>query len=879
MRKELSHIFLRRSKSSIYSLSCICIFFLISSQISAQETTTLQFSEATALEVLEELEASLDQTINYNHEFLPSGQFSFSATGADDELLLVVFNVLDRDYVRLGEKVVALSHLPLSDEKRLSVPRITGTIRNESGELMPYAQILSEGLQYLTTTNQRGEYVIEGFYAEEEEFLFTYLGYADVSISYGALQSDPDVKLTEKDHELTEIIIRDQIITADIASGYEVVDKADIDLSNSGYQDVIEMSLLQTGVFNTGESVSELQIRGGPTDQVGVEWNGIRLFQTSLLYGKVSSVNPFMVSQIEISKNGGDASESGQASGMLRYNSHKHTIDSFSVNLHTNLLYSNAGISIPLWEDKLSVKAAYRFSQNQLFDSRFYQNNIDAVFQQSDILNDRDFFREIGNFEDFDQELGIEFNDVNVSMQFHPTSRDEITASYISVGNDLIYKFTVVGSDDEPYSDFYNSNSGYSAAYHRDWNDWLKTSIAYSSSQYDQDFYKLIPFVQESTIYNRARQETVDAQIRLQSAYGQLVLGAQTISAEANGLDSLDHDQYGILENNRFNTSGREYSVFAQYTHRFFHRIHLNAGLRYSDYDLIPEDRRLLEPKVHLTVDLSSDLMVHAHYSRSHQLFNSFLYGISLQAQNDFFYLANTQDQSSLYILKVKNDLQSLGIRYKKNNWEVNLEAYHKIVNDVQTTALDLRWYEDLFTFAQMNIKGMEASLSYQTERTSVIATYQHVDEEVRYNDNFTEVFRSPYFQPHRVSLFQSLVLPPFTINAQWTYATGRLYSIPAGIEVRYNDFYQSDDYFPFYDSRFDQQIRDYHNLDLHLFYQLPLQKIKVQAGFHINNVYRRDNALLAYHVINYADTPATTFYFEREGLPFSYNFSLDMRF
>jgi len=879
MKKIIIHILLFGNKLSACYLIKLCLFFIFTHQISAQEQATLQFSEASSLEILQSLEASLNQTINYNHDFLPQGIFSFSASGDEDELLQVVFNVLDRDYVRLGDKVIALSHLPLAAEKKLSVPIIDGTIRNESGELMPYAQILSEDIAYLTTSNQRGEYSIEGFYSDDEVFVFTYLGYADVSISYASLGSKPNVSLTEKDHQLSEIIIRDQIITADIASGYEIFDKADIDLSNTGYQDVVDMSLLQTGVFNSGESVSELQIRGGPTDQVGVEWNGIRLFQTSLMYGKVSSVNPFMVSQIEISKNGGDASESGQASGMLRYSSHQQIIDTFSFNLHANLLYSNVGISIPLWKDKLSVKAAYRFSQNKLFNSRFYQNNIDAVFQESDILNDRDFYREIGNFADFTQDLDVEFNDVNLALQFHPTERDEITASYLSVGNDLTYKFTLDSSDEEPYSEFYNTNSGYSAAYQREWNSWFKSSLAYSSSQYNQDYFKQIPFVQGLVIFNRTKQETIDAQISLRSPYGQLIFGAQTIYGEAAGLDSLNHKEFGILENNRFSTSGREYSVFAQYTHQFFNRIHLNAGLRYSDYEPIPEDRRLLEPKIHLTIDLSNNLMIHGHYSRSHQLFNSFLYGLSLQAQNDFFYLANTRDQSSSYILKVKNDLQSLGVRYHEGGWKFDLEAYHKVVNDVQTTALDLRWYEDLYTFAQMNIKGIEASLTYQSKITSIIATYQHVDEEVRYNDNFSEVFRSPYFQPHRISLFQSIVLHPFTINIQWKYATGRLYSAPAGIDVRYNDFYKADDYIPYYDSRFDQQIRDYHNLDLHFFYQLPFQKYRVQAGLHINNVYRRDNALLAYHVINYSDTPATTFYFEREGLPFSYNFSLDMHF
>lgn len=879
MRKKIRHIFSTGNRCSLVSAWCLFFITTFSTFIFSQEYTSLQFSDASSVDILKTLESTLAQTINYSHDLLPEGRFNFSASGGKEELLQVVFNVLDREYVVLDEDVIVVSRSPLSDEKKIVSPIISGTMVNEKGEILPYAQIISTELSYLATSDQHGRYTIEGFYADEEEFTFTYLGYQKMPIKYKTLIADPNISLTEKDHKLTEIIIRDQLISPDIASGYEIVDKADIDLSQSGYQDVIDMSLLESGIFNSGESVSELQIRGGPTDQVGIEWNGIRLFQTSLLYGKISSVNPLMVKQLEISKNGGDASESGQASGMLRFNSHNQLIDTFAASIHTNLLFSNLGIQVPLLNNKVSLKAAYRFSQNKLFDSKFYQNNIDAVFQQSDILNDRDFYRELGIIEDFSQELDNGFSDANISIQYNPTDKDQFSASYISVRNDLTYKFKVIGTDDEPFSDLFISNSGFSTSYDRQWASWIETHMAYSSSNYNQDHYKLIPFTQESVIYNRVSQETIDASIKLKSKFGQLKIGAQILQAEALGLDSLNHQRHGVLEYNRFSTSGQEYSAFAQYSHSIFNRIHLNAGLRFSDYDLLPNERRILEPKIHMGLDLTNNIKLHGHYAKSHQIFNSFLYGISLQAQNDFYYLANTKEDNSNYILRVRNELQSIGVSYQNQHWLINIDLYRKTVNDVQTTALDLRWYEDLFTFAQIKIKGAEASLKYQSEKLSIVATYQHVDEEVRYNDNFEEVFRSPHFQPHRISIFQSLVLHPFTINLQWKYATGRLYSVPSGIDIEYNDFFQADDYFPFYESRFDRQIRDYHNLDVNLFYELPLMMINAKVGFHMNNVYQRDNVLQAYHVINYANTPATTDYFERNGLPFSYNVSLDLRF
>lgn len=117
--------------------------------------------------------------------------------------------------------------------------------------------------------------------------------------------------------------------------------------------DLLKEIQLLPGVQSGGEGSSGLIVRGGQYDQNLFNLNGFPIYQPYHLLGFLSSIDPFMVSDMEIMKGGFPSRYGGKLSSVINFNSPKRISDSVLTNIDAGLLIS--GIATRFSPDNMST--------------------------------------------------------------------------------------------------------------------------------------------------------------------------------------------------------------------------------------------------------------------------------------------------------------------------------------------------------------------------------------------------------------------------------------------------------------------------------------------------------------------------------------------
>ena len=869
-----------RSHSSLSKLLCLlCFCLFIISSISAQNKIYFSAKEDDSRTILEKLETATSITINYSDAFLPTGEFNFSIEGSKEEVINTVFNILDRDYSFLDKNVLAMRNSLLVEEKRKSAPILEGNIVDTNREELPFVLIRFSELDLTFESDKDGHFSIEGFYADEEPVELSYLGYKTNHITYKGLGAGP-VSMEAQNHILGEVVIEDFMNISSTRNNAEVISTDDIRTAGSADNDVLGLSQLMPGVYSASESLSEMQIRGGPPDQTEFRWNNIKILQNSLFFGKISSINPFMVNEVSVSRNGNSAAESSQASGAIKLSNSNHSITEPSVRLHSNLLYSNIGVSTPLLSDKIQLQVAFRKSYTELFQSKIYQNYFDQSFQ-SGAIEDYEFYQdyfELSEFFTLNPE--VSFKDLSGSLFFNISENTKLGLSYLDFGNSLVYQRSEIGKNKTSSDELRTNNKGYSANLSHQWSRDMTTSINYSRSDFDNEYlYTDIiqngPTSNNYNLLNEVEHQDFKVQQSFLHENVEIQLGYQYEDWDVNFEKSELREQ--VL--NQFDTSrnsANEHSFFLVTKMRMGDFLQLENSFRKSYYSRIAEGKSIGEPRVHLSYFPTEKITLHAHYGEFHQNLNKSYRWSPLQAEDSYWFLADEIDGNP-WLFQVRNTQYSAGARYLNNGWNFNLDLYRKKVNRVYSAAFDFTNEEHPWVFGDLNIKGLELSGQYQNSWSKFLWTYEYVDE-LLLLDNDDQI-PSPYTQPHRVSLYQSFVKNDFTLSLHWKFATGRYFSLVEELSTYFDE--NGDEKFRIQlNEIFGDRVPNYHNLDLSLIYNFKIMgSANAKIGLHINNVYNKNNILSNEYFVDYRQEVVQLGLFQRQGLPFTPNVSLDIEF
>jgi len=843
---------------------------------------SLSFKDQSDTEVLDKVAETFNITFNFNHDILGGSTHTFSVSGDQDKVMSIVERVLHVNAVSLQDDIYALQS-STAELRADQTPQYSFLIIDDEGTTLPFCNVIAPDLGLIFETNGDGTCVMEGYYSDDERIEVTFVGYESYQGTLGDIRMKSQVVLVPGNHVLGEIVLSDFLssVSTNALGNREVL--GDITIAGISDQDVLKQAQLLPGIHSTSESLNDLQIRGGPPDQVSYKWNDIRLLQTSLFYGQVSGVNPFMVDEVNITRNGTSSDQSGQASGSILIESGDEIADEFGVKVFADLLYGNIGLTMPIVDDHLSAKVAYRRSHNYLVDTKLYQNYFDQSFQFGQLANDQfyiDLF-DVRGQEEISQTFG--FDDLSASVNWQANKKTHISGSYINIGNQFQYDyFDGLFSDDTKSDQLSLTNKGWNVDADYEIISGLKVNILYSGSTYKNDFL-FLQDINSTAGEDRFKQNTVDhdqvgADITYKHKSIEVDLGVQNEAWTVGYLDTTRIPELGLVNINS-GLATDEFSSFAKVKWKMIPRTIIETGIRYSDFGLSLVDRKFIEPRLHVSHALHPRLTIHAHYGLFHQNLNRRLFSTPLEVEKGVWYLSDERPTSNNFIWVVQNRQSSIGLKYLIKDWKFTIDGYTKKANNIWTSALDFSVEEDPFAFADLSVNGLEFSSHYQNKNWRVLWTYELTDERMDVKLEEEYQIKSPFTQRHKISMIQSYTQGDWSFSGRWRFNSGRRFSKGARFVIQTEpELYYGLEY----ESILEEQTSPYHSLDLSAIYKWQYNQAQgryVEFGFHIQNVYNRKNVIKRQYFIDYTKTPFEMSFYDRRGLGFTPNLSIQWSF
>ncbi len=839
------------------------------------------FINETPTNIIKTIEVDADLQFNYIFDKLPKR--TFTCTIDKDKVLIVneLSVIFNRLITEISEGVFAVGSHKLSEEQLGKGDIKCEIFDSESKEPIIGATIRIPSVNYGVVTDLEGVAILNGHFAESDIAEIQYLGYDSRKMTIAELQSGSNLSLSSKEHVLDDIVIKSYKNLSTTRLTGDIIDPETIALPSAPDRDVFSQAQMIPGVYNSSESLQDLQIRGGPPDQVSYNWNNMRLFQNSLFYGRVSSVNPFMVDQINITRNGASADENASASGAINLKTDLSGIDTTSIFGHINGLYGNVGAQTSIFSDRLKIKGAYRKSLSGVFQSSIYDKYFSNSFQFGRI-QDIDYYLDL--FESAENVTIVpefEFQDVSLSAQVELGNDSYIRGNYIGFGNEFSYNQIKDYKPEIILDSFTLDTKGFSLEWFQNITKSLSATINYGVSDYNYMYLNTDDKARLDenflTQQNSVKQEDIRFKLSWEKSKYAVIAGYDKYDWHViyDADSSRPWEKWFIAQEDAKGTEHSGYINLQLFTKPWYEVM---IGMRASSYNLAIFSRNIYEPRVHASVFANDNITIHAHYGKFHQNLNRRKITTNLQADSGFWLLSNEGVTSNNFIHIVQTTQYSAGIKYRLSDWTFTIDGYKKNGNDIWTSAFDFTNEENLYEFTQLRIHGVELSAQYQNRWLSLMWTYDHVNDKIITNESNLEL-NSPFTQPHRLSMYQSVRKANWRLSSQIVYASGRYFSTPASLES-----YEKEGeivYSPVYENYLDLQVPNYFKIDFGIGYKYDFSKrSKRYIDFKLQfvNVLNRKNIIKNEYYLDYRQPTPEINAYSRQGLPFIFNFSAELR-
>lgn len=243
---------------------------------------------------------------------------------------------------------------------------ISGLISDaENGETLLLANVIVEGTQIGTASNNAGFYSLSGLPPGDYTLLFSYISYRTKKVEITLLSGKNlrlDVELFSESTNLDEVVVTSQaekdeakaIGTASL--GTQLIKS----LPALFEADVFRSVQLLPGVKSSNDFSSGLYIRGGSPDQTLILLDRTTVYNPSHFFGLFSTFNPDAIKDIRLYKGGYPAQYGGRLGSVVDIYNKDGNRNTFQGTATVGLLASRAQIEGPF--QKGSYMVAFRRS-------------------------------------------------------------------------------------------------------------------------------------------------------------------------------------------------------------------------------------------------------------------------------------------------------------------------------------------------------------------------------------------------------------------------------------------------------------------------------------------------------------------------------------
>lgn len=733
---------------------------------------------------------------------------------------------------------------------------ISGYVKDkESGEIIIGANVFDKFTNKGTSTNSFGFYSLT-LKKDSAHIIYTYLGY---SVDESKFYLSKDTTITqnlENSNEIKKITITAEQTSRQNTNGSIKMTANTINNLPAllGEKDALKVMQLMPGVNTSDEGSSNLIVRGGSPDQNLILFDDVPLYYVNHLGGFVSVFNPYSIKNIELIKGGFPAEYGGRLSSIIDIRTKDGNLKKTEGEIELGLMSAKFSLEGPIQKDKSSYILSVR---KGLFD--IYSNALNF-------------------FSDNNQKAGYNFYDINIKLNYHFSSKSQLSFSFYN-GIDKIGLDFSKNESGISVNNIFDVKWGNNLAALR-WNYKYSKKIFGNITLATTDYsYKNFIYSEYNTINDTIEKQKIistDFKTRitdyiLKSDYDYYLNNSYLLKF---GFSTTFHnfkpavissnyivDSIPIIDTtfspNKLNST--ELALYVSNKIKLFNFSHLKLGLRYVNYFVKNANYNSIEPRISLNFKISKKINIKADYVEMTQ-FLHLLANSSTGSPADFWVLPTS------IIPPQKSKMISIGffsLLFDKKI-ELSAEIYSKILTDLIEIkeGESLLWStEDWQNKIDINgtgkSKGLEILFQKPNGRINGWLAYSWSKSTRQFeNQNLGRTYPYTYDRTHNFSIVTMFKLnKKISFSSNWVYMTGKIVSFANGKYYTLSSFelYNNELTNVFYDILIYDEKNNYrmppvHNLDVTINFKKEIKKTTRTWSLSIYNVYNRKNAYLYYY-------------------------------
>lgn len=862
----------------VVMMMMLAMFALQAQTKGADETrkVTMNMQKAPVREILDEIQKQTGVTFSYESSLLK--ELPKTSFKADDEALP---DCLKRLFANLPVVYKLTGNVVILKRKPKQVT-VSGFVRDaKSAESLIGASVYEANTRMGTASNNFGFFSLT-LPGGDATILASYIGYGSRQFHLPELEKDTVLTI-----ELTPTAALEEVVVLGTNNSKQSVlstQMGALEINQQtirstptmfGEADIIKTLQLTPGVSVGTEGTAGMYVRGGNVDENLFLIDGNPVYQINHIGGIFSAFNPEAVSGMDFFKSGFPSRYGGRLSSVVDVHMKEGNMKEYHGSATIGLISGNLNFEGPIIKDRTSFNIALR---------RTWLDVLSAPALA--IIN------KIDKKDGIKTRARYAFHDLNLKVNhiFNDRSRMFFT---LYNGNDVLKG----GSTDFPWEGS-DTNYNYDTDLSLRWGNIMATAgwtyvfnnrlFGKVSGVFTRYHSKL-----RSTIHdvagNEGEEDYYDSFNESTTNTGIMDLGLRTsfdyLPASSHhvrfGGDYLVHRfrpeyNHSVAYNKSAGISteinkeyandllwGHEAGVFVEDDWSLSEAVRVNAGLRFSLFNVQGQTYTGLEPRVSLRWLMDENLSFKASYSRM----NQYVHLIS----NSFISLPTDAWMPVTRKLKpLVSDQVSAGFYYDLNKaYSFSVEGYYKTMDNLLEyrdghtfTPSYLDW-EDKLTAGEGRSYGAEFMVRKETGRTTGWIGYGLSWSDRQFEElNQSKRFPARFDNRHKLNIVvMHKISPKVELSAAWSYASGNHvtlsledYDSSGGLKPRPGDGYYdydtpgSHDPIDYYEGRNNYQLPAYHRLDLGIKIYRPKKKGRMGIWtISVYNVYSRMNPFMIY--------------------------------
>lgn len=739
---------------------------------------------------------------------------------------------------------------------------LSGILKDaETGESLPFANLLVKGTSNGTTTNIDGYFTLHNVPSDTSTLTASYIGYKKTAIQLNPNLSKTNllIEVAPSSLNLNEIVVtaqREDIlkVSTESISTIKMTPKKLKQLPNLGEQDVMRSFQLMPGISASNESSSGMYIRGGTPDQNLIVYDGFTIYQVDHLYGFYSAFNSNAIKDVQLYKGGFESRFGGRLSSVTEITGKDGNQNNANIGGSISLLNINAYAEVPIGEKFTSIVAFRRSYKGPIYNTIFDQFNEDNITSSSQ-FQDR-----------FATTVSSYFYDLNGKFTYKPTDKDVISLSIFN-GTDKLdngYELNTpqrllnLGIDfNLNISDLTNyGNFGTGIKWSRKWSPKLygNTVISYSNYYSDRAFNRFGTITNQNESQNISGGFSEDNNLKDYSFKSDYQLDlSKNAQLKLGAFGTAYNIQYDYIENDTVSVvdkkdNGNIVGGYLQAHFKLFKdKLKIVPGLRLTNYDVT--NKLYWSPRLNANYSFSDKLKLTVGWGQYYQFANQVTREDLSSGSKDFWVLSNGED-----IPVSSSEHYIAGLSYESSKYLFSVESYYKNLSGiaeytqyVQTNPQGIT-YEENFYSGNGYAKGLEFLIQKKAGKFNGWVSYTLAEAKNQFAIYGSEYFSANQDVTHEFKWVGMYNYKRWDFSATWVYATGRPYTAPAGAYALTSLDGSTKDYFTTTNKN-SVRLADYHRLDISANYKLyknaqstsPKTEIG-HIGCSIFNVYNRTN-------------------------------------